>query len=167
MSAAAVPTGSGPTTTPLAAWRICKRRHAELDGEGARLYGGRWNRPGTRVVYTSGSLSLAALEHFVNLDTDLAPDDLVSVRVEIPAALGMETVRRRSLPADWRSYPAPLALQALGTEWAERRETAILAVPSAVVPEEWNYLLNPAHADFPQVAAGDPEPFSFDPRMWK
>lgn len=167
MRVAAVPTGSGPPKTPLAAWRICKRRHATLDGEGARLYGGRWNRPGIRVAYTSASLSLAALEYFVNLDTDLTPDDLVSVRLQIPADLGMDVVRHQSLTADWRSYPAPLALQALGTDWTERRETAIMAVPSAIVPEEWNYLLNPAHADFPRVAAGDPDPFSFDPRMWK
>lgn len=167
MTVAAVVPGSGPAETPGSVWRVCKSAHAELDGEGARLYGGRWNRPGSRIVYASGSLSLAALEYFVHLDADLAPDDLVSLRLEIPRDLALEALRARNLPADWRSYPAPLAVQALGTEWAALGETAILAVPSVVIPEEWNYLLNPAHADFSRVRAGARAPFSFDPRMWK
>ena len=133
-------------------WRICSRRHQRFDGEGARLYGGRWNYAGTAVVYTSASLALAALELFVHIDVDLLPN---------------ETVKAASLPRNWRRYPALESLKDIGTNWAARGSTAILAVPSAIIPEEQNYLLNPAHRGFKQVRLRRSIPFHFDPRMWK
>jgi len=133
-------------------WRICSRRHQRFDGEGARLYGGRWNYAGTAVVYTSASLALAALELLVHIDVDLLPN---------------ETVKAASLPRNWRRYPALESLKDIGTNWAARGSTAILAVPSAIIPEEQNYLLNPAHRDFKQVRLRRSIPFHFDPRMWK
>lgn len=148
-------------------WRLAKAGYASFDGEGARLYGGRWNHPGIRAVYASESLSLAALEYFVNLDTDLAPDRLVSLRAEIPRRIEQEIVETGDLPKHWRTCPAPEALQDIGTEWLRRGETAVLSVPSAVVPEERNYLLNPAHREFSRIRIGRPRPFQFDPRMRK
>jgi len=148
-------------------WRICSKKHQRFDGEGARLYGGRWNHVGTSVVYTSGSLSLAALELFVHVDIDIAPDDLVAVQVDVPTSLAMETIKIEGLPKNWRRYPAPEALQDIGTAWATKASTAILAVPSAVIPEELNYLINPAHRDFKRIRIQKPLPFHFDPRMWK
>ena len=148
-------------------WRICSRRHRRFDGEGARRYGGRWNHTGTSVVYTSGSLSLAALELFVHVDIDTAPGDLVAIQVDIPDTVTIETVKIESLPRDWRRYPAPEALKDIGTAWASKASTAILAVPSAVIPEERNYLLNPAHRDFKRIRLHKPVAFRFDPRMWK
>ena len=68
-------------------WRICSRRHQRFDGEGARLYGGRWNYAGTAVVYTSASLALAALELFVHIDVDLLPNNLVAIAAEVPERL--------------------------------------------------------------------------------
>ncbi|TMA84005.1 MAG: RES domain-containing protein [Deltaproteobacteria bacterium] len=133
-------------------WRICSRRHQRFDGEGARLYGGRWNYAGTAVVYACASLALAALELFVHIDVDLLPN---------------ETVKAASLPRNWRRYPALESLKDIGTNWAARGSTAILAVPSAIIPEEQNYLLNPAHRDFKQVRLRRSIPFHFDPRMWK
>jgi len=133
-------------------WRICSRRHQRFDGEGARLYGGRWNYAGTAVVYTSASLALAALELFVHIDVDLLPN---------------ETVKAASLPRNWRRYPALESLKDIGTNWAARGSTAILTVPSAIIPEEQNYLLNPAHRGFKQVRLRRSIPFHFDPRMWK
>jgi RES domain-containing protein len=150
---------------PLTVWRICRAQHARFDGEGARLYGGRWNHPGAAVVYTSGSLSLAALELFVHVDTDLLPVDLVSVPAQIPARLARSVLDERELPARWRTCPPPEALQDLGSQWAERGETAVLSVPSVVITEERNYLLNPGHTDFAEIVVGAPRPFSFDPRM--
>src|SRR6476659_3221266 len=96
-------------------WRITSTRHAgrAFDGEGARLYGGRWNRPGVPVVYCSATLSLAALEYFVHLEPGLAPS-LVTLAAEIPASLAVEIWDIESLPADWRSYPAPERLKDLG-----------------------------------------------------
>ena len=148
-------------------WRICSRKHRRLDGEGARRYGGRWNHTGTSIVYTSGSLSLAVLELFVHVDINTAPGDLVAIQVDIPDTLTIETVKSESLPRDWRRYPGPEALKNIGTTWASTISTAILAVPSAVIPEERNYLLNPAHRHFKRIRIRKPIAFRFDPRMWK
>jgi len=148
-------------------WRICLRRYRIFDGEGARHYGGRWNLAGTLIVYTSGSLSLAALDLFVHVDIELAPTRLVAIAADIPVELETERVDVGKLPRNWRTYPAPEALKNLGTAWAARRATAILAVPSVVIPEEHNYLLNPGHPDFSHIRVHAPISFRFDPRMWK
>jgi len=148
-------------------WRLCRKKYAAFDGEGARLAGGRWNRPGTAVVYTSATLSLAVLEYFVNLSSDQAPADLVEVSAEVPEGLAITTLDPSSLPRGWRRYPAPESLAGTGSRWAEERKTAVLAVPSAVVPQEKNYLLNPGHPEFRRITVGKPQPFSLDLRMWK
>ena len=150
-------------------WRITTARHAEraFDGEGARLYGGRWNHSGTPLVYTSWTLSLCALEYFVHLEPAMAPRSLVAIQAEIPADLRIESLEASSLPADWRTYPAPDSLKDLGSAWARKKEAAALSVPSAVIPYERNVLLNPAHPDFPRIRIHPAEPFAFDPRMWK
>lgn len=148
-------------------WRICLKRHQAFDGEGAYQYGGRWNHPGTSVVYTSGSLSLGALEYFVHVDADTAPGDLVAISADVPDGVQIDRIRIANLPKVWRRYPAPEALQDIGTGWVKRGFTLVLAVPSAVIPEEHNYLLNPAHRDFKRVRLSKPVSFHFDPRMWK
>jgi RES domain-containing protein len=153
----------------LRVWRLAKRRYARVafDGTGGRENGGRWNHPGVAVVYTAGSLSLAALELFVHVEAEDAPLDLVAILADVPDDVSRRVVRASSLPRAWRTFPAPPALPRLGTEWALRRRTCVLAVPSAIVPGERNYLLNPAHPDFGRIRIGRPEPFRFDPRMWK
>lgn len=118
-------------------------------------------------MYTSATLSLAVLEYFVNLPAAAAPPDLVAVPAELPADLPMSSLNASDLPRGWRKYPAPDALADLGTRWVEEGRTAILAVPSAVVPHERNYLLNPAHPRFRDIQPGKPEPLSLDSRMWK
>jgi RES domain-containing protein len=148
-------------------WRLCRKKNAAFDGEGSRLAGGRWNRRGTAVVYTSATLSLAFLEYFVNLPRTAAPQDLVAIAAEVPKDLPMTFVEESALPRNWRKYPAPEALAEIGTRWAEERKTPILALPSAVVPQERNYLLNPAHPRFREIRIGKPEPLSLDSRMWK
>jgi RES domain-containing protein len=149
-------------------WRITSARFGlrAYDGEGARLYGGRWNPPGTAIAYGSWTLSLAAMEYFVHLEPDLAPPDLVAVAADLPPHLPLETLKVEALPENWRSYPAPEPLQGLGTDWVRSARTAILQVPSAVIPHEMNVLINPAHPDFSKLQIRKPEPFSFDPRMW-
>jgi RES domain-containing protein len=148
-------------------WRLCRKKHSAFDGEGARAAGGRWNRRGTAVVYTSATLSLAVLEYFVNLPADAAPPDLVAVFAELPADIPMASLDLSDLPRGWRKYPAPDALADLGTRWVAEGKTTILAVPSAVVPHEKNYLLNPAHPRFREITLGKPEPLSLDSRMRK
>jgi RES domain-containing protein len=150
-------------------WRIILKLHLSqaFDGEGARQFGGRWNRLGTRVVYASATLSLAALEFFVNLDRDTEPDQLVAISADTPDDMRIEYIEVSDLPKNWRSYPVTEELQDLGTAWVASASTAMLVVPSAVIPEERNYLLSPAHPDFKRFRLNKPEAFHFDPRMWK
>jgi RES domain-containing protein len=153
---------------PLVAWRITTKRDRSgaFDGEGARLYGGRWNRPGTRLVYAAEHLSLAALELFVHLDPEDQPRSLYRFRFELPDD-AVEVLPRERLPRTWRDYPAPAATTALGSQWASRAERLALLVPSAIIPEENNVLVNPAHARFGELRIGAAERFSVDPRLWK
>ena len=150
-------------------WRIIPKLHLSqaFDGEGARQFGGRWNRIGTRVVYTSATLSLAALEFFVNLDRDTEPDQLLAISADIPDDMRIGHIDFSDLPKNWRSYPGSEELQEFGTAWVASASTAMLVVPSAVIPDERNYLLNPAHPDFKRLRLNRPEAFHFDPRMWK
>ena len=148
-------------------WRLCRRAHAAPNGEGARRYGGRWNQRGTALVYTSASASLAVLEYLVHLDPEDAPPDLILVPADIAPTVVIRDLRNEELPTDWRSLPAPEALAGVGTSWARRLESAVLSVPSAILPEERNYLLNPAHPEFRRIVFGRARPFSFDPRMWR
>lgn len=138
-----------------------------FDGEGARRSGGRWNRPGPAIVYTSATLALAALEVFVRVAPSDAPVDLVAVAADIPDEVAITRLRSTALPPGWRRYPPPEVLAALGTEWVRRGRTAVMAVPSAVIPQELNYLINPRHSDFRRIRIGRPVPFRFDARMWK
>ena len=151
-------------------WRISKAQYASqaFTGMGAKLLGGRWNYPGEAVVYTSFSLALATLETYVHLPSPLTlPKNLVAVAAEIPDTLTREVIAVHQLPADWQNAPPPDALKQLGSTWLQRQQTAILVVPSSIIPEETNFLLNPAHADFPHIHIGQPQPFIYDLRMKK
>jgi RES domain-containing protein len=101
-------------------YRICSRRYRALDGEGARIHGGRWSFPGIGVVYASESLSLAALELLTHVDADLVPGDLVWVGIEVPGKMKIDEVRLEDLPAGWQRYPAPVRLQEIGSAWRSR-----------------------------------------------
>jgi RES domain-containing protein len=150
-------------------WRLCKRQYAAqaFSGLGAKLYGGRWNEEGLAVVYTADSLSLAALETFVHLDPELLPADYLAIAADLPGQLRLTRIQVGDLPADWRRYPAPDVLRRIGSDWLRAGKTAVLAVPSVVVPQEENYLLNPEHRDFDRIVRHVAVPFQFDPRMWK
>jgi len=149
-------------------WRLSKARFAEaaFSGEGAKLYEGRWNFAGTPMVYTSTSLALAAIEVFVHLDPTDAPDDLVSVRAEIPDDLYRQKVDIQALPSGWRKADNK-DLRQIGSEWAKSTRSVALQVPSAVVEDEWNVLLNPAHPEFLRIKIASPRPFRYDERMFR
>jgi len=148
-------------------WRICKSQHAAaaFTGEGAFAYAGRWHHRGTPVVYASESRALAALEQLVHLHRNRLPPHFVCFAVDIPDELAISAVRIEDLPAAWRRQPGPLELQDVGTDWAKAGKTVCLRVPSAVVPGEHNFLLNPRHGDFGRLRIGKPEPFEFDQRL--
>jgi RES domain-containing protein len=148
------------------AWRIVQRRHAAgaFDGEGARLYGGRWSSPGTPVVYLAESRSLALLEVLVHLQDEAVLAGYVRFEVVYRAAQRAE-LDPATLPARWRESPAPLEVQRLGDRWVAERRSLLLAVPSAIVPEERILLLNPRHPAAGGLAIGAPEPVRIDPRL--
>ena len=148
-------------------WRITRRIHAAapLDGEGSRLYGSRWNHSGTPLASTSTSLSLAALEYLVHVDPDNLPDDLVQIRVIVPDAIAPQVLNQSGLPAPWRRYPAPDEVVRIGDDWLRRGESLLLRVPSAVIPEENNMLINPRHPDFREVRVDHTDDFCFDSRL--
>lgn len=148
------------------AWRIVKSQFAAdaFSGEGARLYGGRWNSPGIAMVYTSGSISLATLELLVHLgNTDVLPSYSICP-VDFKDSL-VEILDSATLPPDWRQSPAPTSLQTIGDDWISRRSSVLLRVPSAVVETENNYLINPAHSKFKNLVIGAMEAFNLDPRL--
>ncbi len=149
-------------------WRLCRRLHAAsaFSGEGARLYGGRWNSEGVRVVYTSPSLALAAVETFVNLEPNLIPDDLVAIEAEIPDDIQTERIDLNSLPRKWHELRDE-SLKVFGDRWILRGQTLALHVPSAAIRGEWNVLLNPEHPDFRKIKIGKPRAFAFDLRMFR
>ncbi|HEX3034889.1 MAG TPA: RES domain-containing protein [Thermodesulfobacteriota bacterium] len=149
-------------------WRLCSSRYANqpLNGEGARLYGGRWSHRGIPIAYTASSLALAALELLVHIDHDVAPSNLVSIEVTVPPSVLIERVKISSLPKNWRAYPAPEHLREIGSAWAMGKRSLLLEVPSVVVPQERNYLVNPQHPEFTKLKIGRLKPFEFDPRLF-
>lgn len=147
-------------------WRIVKTKHAvhAFDGEGARLYGGRWNSRGVRLVYTSESLALAALEMLTHLGKSSVLASYSRCAVHFDSTLVISLNRSR-LPVNWRTYPAPSELQLLGDMWVAEQSSVVLEVPSVLVETESNYLLNPLHPDFASLVIDSPVPFNFDPRL--
>jgi len=147
-------------------WRICKQKHQDgaFSGEGGLYVGSRWTPQGIRVVYTAESLALASLEVFVHADTHRIP--LVAIRAFLPDDIAIKEVKVADLPEDWQELSAYPALQAIGKQWIASQETPVLKVPSAIIPVEYNYILNPEHPDF-RVSLDPPVMFKFDKRMWK
>lgn len=146
-------------------WRIVTARFAAsaFSGEGARLFGGRWNRKGLPMVYTAESRSLALLEMMVQDDPLRAHYLLIPAFV--PSDVSLRTLEAPELGDDWRALSARDMLQTLGNDWLQERKTCILSVPSAVVPAERNFLINPLHPDFSKISIGKAEFLEMDVRL--
>ena len=146
-------------------WRITTRRFAPtaFTGEGAKLYGGRWNPVGQLMVYAAESRSLALLEMLVQ-DEPLRAH-YVLIPAHLSSAVSMETLDANALPPQWRTLAGRDILQALGAQWLRQLRSCVLAVPSVVVPAEYNFLINPLHPDFQYITLGDVEPLDLDPRL--
>jgi len=147
------------------AWRIVREEDVAgaFSGEGAGIAGGRWNSIGRNVVYTSEHKSLAALEVLVHINST-ARIKFKVFRMEFDDDL-VETLPVHDLPADWRIEPSGAATMTLGDAWVIGARKPIFGVPSAIIPEELNYLLNPVHPDFAKIHIGPPTDFAFDPRL--
>lgn len=146
-------------------WRLTDSRFTKPDGEGARLYGGRWNSPGHAAVYTSLNLSLAVLEALVHLDQDLVPGGYVSLRIEVPGGVSIKNLNREDLPANWNEPRAGSLLRKTGDAWLEEATSAGLMVPSVIVPEEFSLILNPDHPEMARIRVIEERPFRFDRRL--
>ena len=151
---------------PVTVWRLCALQKAEaaFSGNGANRRGGRWNLPGTRVVYCAESRALAAMEILVHVEDmeDLAQLEWRAIAVAVPR----DAIERPDrFPGSWRKYPYTPATQRFGSAWARAGHTVALRVPSAVVPGEFNFLLNPEHEMFAQLKIAPAEPFRFDSRI--
>lgn len=136
-----------------------------FSGDGSVLQPGRWHLRGTRCVYASSTLSLASLEIMVHVGGGRPPGNFVFFRVGLPDQVMVEQVPDALLRPDWRSSPGPLQLAEFGSNWVEEQRTAVLRVPSAVIPDEFNYIFNPLHPQFEMLVIADPLPFEFDMRL--
>ena len=147
-------------------YRLTLERYADsaFSGEGPRRVGSRWTPPGYPAVYTASSIALAVLEILVHTDASVMPTHRV-IRVTVPDTVNTTVIDPAELPDDWRQTPAPPALRTIGKTWLDAGETAILEVPSAIVPQESNYVLNPLHADFKRLSIGKADPFALDTRL--
>ena len=129
------------------------------------MFGGRWNPKGIRVAYCSEHLSLACLENLVHADDRHLPDDLVAIAIDIPDDMARRVLATKDLPAAWDRVPGPERLKELGAAWVAAKVEALLLVPSSVVREESNILVNPDHPDAARLVLHPGRPFSFDTRL--
>ena len=148
------------------AWRIVRasRANTAFTGEGPWRYGGRWNSPGVHVVYVSEHQSTAAFEVFANRVPFILEEKYKAFHLEWPDGL-TEIFPIKKLPANWRVTPPPAETMEIGDRWVQERRSAVLALPSAICPDDTNFLLNPEHPDFKQIRIHSPINFDFDPRL--
>lgn len=147
-------------------WRLVKTRYAAspFDGEGARLYGARWNSPWNRVAYASSNSALALLEVLVHMTGGGSLPGYSLVCANLPDSL-VEVIAAADLPGDWDSAPVPPGVQAVGDAWLASAKSLALQVPSALVRDSYNLLINPEHGGFRRLTITSSEPFDFDRRM--
>lgn len=145
-------------------YRISRTRFAQdLSGEGARLYGGRWNRKGIPCLYTASSISLAVLEFSVHVSLDELPRALSLATIRIPDEF--KDMKVEDLPGNWNSWPSPASVRDLGSQWLIDGKELVFRVPSTVVPRESNYIINPLHPLMKLVKLESVEDFIFDVRI--
>lgn len=146
-------------------YRIANCNYAgDLSGTGARLYGGRWNSEGKAMLYLASSRALAVLEVLVHLNPLIIPDNFCIAEVEVPdnSILLLDIAL---LPRNWHDVSAPAALKEIGDAFLKKQEYLLMRVPSAVVPAEYNYVLNPQHPEAKNIRVINKEPFDFDERL--
>lgn len=150
----------------MKAYRIAKTRYInDLSGSGARIYGGRWNYKGVSMIYTSESRALATVEYLVHLPLSIVPTFLSMAILLIPDHIIPIEIAISDLPNNWRDYPAPFRLAEIGTNWITQTDSLLLRVPSAVVEQEFNILINPMHPDMKHVSILQIERYKFDKRL--
>jgi len=147
----------------ISVYRLSSARYPATSGAGAAKYGGRWNRIGTQAIYAAQSVSLAALEVLVHYS--ILPRDFVLTEIQIPDARRVQSLKQDAFPIGWDSETVISATQDIGESWVREGRSAILSVPSSIIPSERNFVLNPAHPAFQKVSFLPPVPFQFDRRL--
>lgn len=149
-------------------FRLSRITYAEdLSGIGARITGGRWNSPGVALVYTSESRALCTAEIAVHTGLGLLPSQYQLTSIVIPEEVTISTIEMDKLPPGWRVFPYPPFTRIIGDLFVKENRHLVLKVPSAVVPGDFNYLINPAHREMDQVKIVKTETFDFDERMFR
>lgn len=148
-------------------YRLTKSAYAlDLSGKGAELAGGRWNNKGTALLYTSSSRALCLAETMVHISTDALLIDFHMISIDVPAD-NLFFISREQLPPDWRNIPAPPSTRQIGDQFCQANQHFVLQLPSVIIPEEYNYLINPNHPESHQMKVIHAEPFTFDTRFFK
>lgn len=137
---------------------------AAFSGEGASQYGGRWNSIGTPIVYTAGTQSLAILEVVVHVESERQLEHYSLFEISFEQRLVLE-LSLDSLPEDWQSDPAPESAKAIGDQWVKQADSLVLQVPSTIVNDTPNYIINPYHPDLNKLNIIGPIPYPIDPRI--
>lgn len=149
-------------------YRLCKQAYInDLSGRGAELNGGRWNNKGQPILYTACSRALAVLEVAVHVPLGILPVNYYMSSVELPDSSAITKIDIADLPSNWNRNPIIKATQYMGDDFLNNNSHLILQVPSATVPGDYNYLINPRHPDFKGVKIMTTEPFEFDSRLFK
>jgi len=145
-------------------YRITGKKFAhDITGTGAAMYGGRWNKKGTPVLYTGESKEIALLETIVHTPPMLIPN-LDIIIFEIPNN-SITEIKIQDLPSNWTDYPAPSILAKLGAEWTKKGETLALKVPSCIIHSSHNFILNCRHLDYGKIKMIEHKDFHFDSRL--
>ncbi|MCX6055225.1 MAG: RES family NAD+ phosphorylase [Chloroflexi bacterium] len=150
-------------------WRVSFEKFCndQLKGLGGLSSSGRWHFEGSRIIYTSTTIALAAMEMLAYFDLDTAPSGLMWFEIDIPDDITVEICDPLNLTPRWQEYPYPSETQLFGTHWLIERRTCLLSVPSTHIPIERNILVNPEHVDISRIRVVNQEPFSYDPRLIK
>jgi RES domain-containing protein len=149
-------------------FRLVRKKYGiELSGKGAALSGNRWNSKGTELIYCAESRALAMAEVAVHLSLSILPSDYMMVEIDIPSSVSFAYLTNAELPVGWNSFPHLLDTQKIGDDFVSARKNCVMKVPSAVVPGDFNFLINPQHPDFPAIQIVGQEDFPFDSRLFK
>ncbi len=152
----------------MTVYRLVRKKYGiQLSGIGAAKSGNRWNSRGTEIIYTSGSRALAMAEVAVHLSIAMMPSDYVMLEIDIDETISQLLIDETSLDVNWNSFPHLRETQIIGDQFITDGVRCVLRVPSAVVPGDHNYLLNPRHADFGRVVIKRYSDFKFDRRLFK
>jgi RES domain-containing protein len=153
----------------IRAWRIATDTPGytadDLTGAGAKISGGRWNRPGSPLLYCASNISLAVLETFIHLGAGGLPLNRYLVELAIPDAVWQRAITLDAPPVGWDAIPTGKVSLDEGDRWLKANRSALLLVPSVIVQEEWNVLVNPMHADAAAIMARKVRKWTYDPRL--